>query len=231
MRKLREPCVMTSKLTRTGVCVSRDKKHTCVATPYSTTPQSLNAAIASQLDLEDNRSLVPSLSTVETGLQLQQGVFFCLQAFAGVLFMISILLYATRLGIQASKARGRSWRFIKQGWSEKVLMVSVLFSVVSAASVTQTGNALQFATKRSGVTPLHIKVGHTLQVLEWLAFALSATFYVVIVKRMARKAEDGLPASEKAPVFPAAPPSLPRGPHPRPPPPPAPPPPPPPPPR
>ncbi|EXK23246.1 hypothetical protein FOMG_19975, partial [Fusarium oxysporum f. sp. melonis 26406] len=62
-----------------------------------------------------------------------------------------------------SKRRAQSWRLIEQGWSEKVLVASVAISVISAASTTQTGNALQFATKRLGAVSLHIKVGGTLQ--------------------------------------------------------------------
>jgi hypothetical protein len=147
-----------------------------------------------------------------------------MQAFAGVLFTISILLFITRVCIQISKRRAQSWRFIEQGWSEKVLAASVAISVISAASTTQTGNALQFVTKRLGAVSLHIKVGYTLQVLEWLAFAFSTIFYVVIVKRIARVRNDGLPGGEKLTSFPIPPPSRPPGLQPPPPPPPPPPP-------
>ncbi|KAJ9413415.1 hypothetical protein QL093DRAFT_2569519 [Fusarium oxysporum] len=131
--------------------------HNCVATPYSTTPQSLSVALTSQLGRGGKGSPVPSLRTLETALQLQRSIFFCLQAFAGVLFIISILLFITRVCIQISKRRAQSWRLIEQGWPEKVLVASVAISVISAASTTQTGNALQFATKRLGAVSLHIK--------------------------------------------------------------------------
>ncbi|EWZ77807.1 hypothetical protein FOWG_17818 [Fusarium oxysporum f. sp. lycopersici MN25] len=202
-----------------GVCISGNNSHNCVATPYSTTPQSLSVALTSQLGRGGKGSLVPSLRTLETALQLQRSIFFCLQAFAGVLFIISILLFITRVCIQISKRRAQSWRLIEQGWPEKVLVASVAISVISAASTTQTGNALQFATKRLGAVSLHIKVGDTLQVLEWLAFAFSITFYVVIVKRVARGRNEGLPGGEKLTSFPMPPPP-PRGLQPPPPPPP-----------
>jgi hypothetical protein len=134
--------------------------------------------------------------------------------------MISILFFLTRVYIQISKGRGRSWRFIDQGWSEKILVASIAISVISAASTTHTGNALQFATKRLGITSLGIKVGYTLQVLEWLAFAFSTTFYVVIVKRVARRGDEGLPGGEKPTSFPMPPLPPPRGLQPPPPPPP-----------
>ncbi|KAH7202794.1 hypothetical protein BKA60DRAFT_600643 [Fusarium oxysporum] len=173
--------------------------HNCVATPYSTTPQSLSAALTSQLGRGGKGSPVPSLRTLETALQLQRSIFFCLQAFAGVLFIISILLFVTRVCIQISKRRAQSWRFIEQGWSEKVLAASVAISVISAASTTQTGNALQFVTKRLGAVSLHIK-------------------------RIARVRNDGLPGGEKLTSFPIPPPSRPPGLQPPPPPPPPPPP-------
>jgi hypothetical protein len=194
-----------------GVCISGNNSHNCVATPYSTTPQSLSAALTSQVGRGGKGSPVPSLRTLETALQLQRSIFFCLQAFAGVLFIISILLFITRVCIQISKRRAQSWRLIEQGWSEKVLVASVAISVINAASTTQTGNALQFATKRLGAISLHIKVGDTLQVLEWLAFAFSITFYVVIVKRVARGRSEGLPGGEKLTSFPMPPPPPPRG--------------------
>jgi hypothetical protein len=91
---------------------------------------------------------------------------------------------------------------IEQGWSEKVLVASIAISVISAASTTQTGNALQFATKRLGAVSLHIKVGGTLQVLEWLAFAFSITFYMVIVKRVARGETKGCLVAKNSRAFP-----------------------------
>jgi hypothetical protein len=191
--------------------MSGHNSHFCVGTPYSASPQSLSAALTSQLGREDKGPMVPSLPILETALQLQRNIFFCLQAFAGVLFMVSILFFVTRVCIQMSKGSSRSWRFINQRWSEKILVASVAISVISAASTTQTGNALQFATKKPGATSLDIKVGYTLQVLEWLAFAFSTTFYIVIVKRVARRTNEGLPGGEKLTSFPMQPPSLPGG--------------------
>ncbi|KAF4949467.1 hypothetical protein FGADI_8883 [Fusarium gaditjirri] len=183
---------------------------------------SLSAALTAQSGRGGKGSPVPGLRTLETALSLQRSIFFCLQAFAGVLFTISIILFVTRICIQISKRRAQSWRLIEQGWPEKALVASVAISVISAASTTQTGNALQFATEKLGAVSLHIKVGGTLQVLEWLAFAFSMTFYVVIVKRVARGRSEGLPGGEKLTSFPMPPP--PRGLQPPPPPPPPPPP-------
>jgi hypothetical protein len=73
------------------------------------------------------------------------------------------------------------------------------------------GNALQFFMKRLGAVLLHIKVGDTLQVLEWLAFAFSITFYMVIVKQVARGRNEGLPGGEKLTSFPMPPLLPPRG--------------------
>ncbi|KAJ0126831.1 Uncharacterized protein HZ326_30068 [Fusarium oxysporum f. sp. albedinis] len=105
----------------------------------------------------------------------------------------SITPQSLSAALTSYKRRAQSWRFIEQGWSEK------------------TGNALQFVTKRLGAVSLHIKVGYILQVLEWLAFAFSTIFYVVIVKRIARVRNDGLPGGEKLISFPIPPPSRPPG--------------------
>ncbi|KAH6873644.1 hypothetical protein B0T10DRAFT_466176 [Thelonectria olida] len=192
----------------TGVCLHRNGSQTCVATPYSVSPQSLKSTLSVRLSQNDINSEL-STAIFSTALQLQRSICFCLQTFAGVLFISSLLLFLTRIYIHMSKWKRQQWRLIEQKWPEKVLISSVAISLINAASITQTGNALQFATGKLGNTSLSIRAGYTLQVLEWLGFAFSATFYAVVTKRSTRQSGNGLSSSEKLDSFPPAPPPRP----------------------
>lgn len=195
MSKAASLCMLT--LSCIGACISSDGSRTCVATPYSMTPQLLNEAFVSQSGRQNTQSSIPSLRTLQTALRLQRDIFFCMQSFAGALFVVGTLLFAARVLIQVSKRKERSWRFIDQDWSGKVLLLSITVSLISATSITQTSNALRFATRESAVRSLHIKVGYTLQVLQWLASASSATFYIVGARRIAKQTQGTLSEDEE----------------------------------
>lgn len=157
----------------------------CVPSPYTASPRSLSSALSIGLE-QNERAPLSAITALSTVLQLQRSIFFCLEAFAAVAFLVSVLLFLAKIYIQTSKRGGQIWRLIEQQWPEKLLMASTATSFMSAASVTQVANALEFVTYKSGTTTVNIRAGHALQVLEWLAFASSALLYCAIDQRNRR---------------------------------------------
>lgn len=163
------------------MCLHRNGSQTCVATPYAVSPQALHSVLSVDLAQGDTSSLL-STAILSAALQFQRSIFFSFEIFAGLIFLISLLFFLTKMSIQMSTGSRQERRFIQQKWPEKLLLASIAISLVNAVSVMQTGNALEFTTHKFSKALLVVKAGHILQILEWLAFGFSTVFYVIITK-------------------------------------------------
>jgi hypothetical protein len=129
---------------------------------------------------------------LDIALQLQKNIFFCFEAFAGGLFFVTLLFFLTKVYFHIGKGVIPRWPLFQQKWPEKLLLVSIVMSAINVVAVTQTGNAVAFATTELHAAPITAKAGLTLQILEWLAFGFSALFYAVLTIsiRQGRRQQD-----------------------------------------
>lgn len=163
---------------------------TCVSTGYGTTPETANATLLLPVEKAPRGCQAPRITSLSAALDLQSNVFLSPGAVAAVLFVIGEILLAAK--IYRSKKDEEAddeedskpsllARFIESA-PQRVLLFSTFLSLVAATSVTQTGGALEFATtEMTGCSgSVVITAGKALQVLQWLAFAISSILLLVL---------------------------------------------------
>ncbi|KAH7323086.1 hypothetical protein B0I35DRAFT_192952 [Stachybotrys elegans] len=198
-----------------GMCLVDNSTETCSSAPYSISSEELSTVLFPDLTPESQDSTLTT-STITKALQIQRHIFFSLKVFPGALFFLSTVVYALQAYAKSGNSMGRLRRLADGHWAEEILAVSVVLALVSAASVMQTANALEFSSRDLGAGSLGIRAGVTLQVLGWLAFACSTILCALVMYQPPSndrfrvsgkdKVEDGFSFSERPgpPPFEAA---------------------------
>jgi hypothetical protein len=163
---------------------------TCVTTLYGITPETVNATLVLPPDRPPQAGLdnPPRASNLSIALDLQSKVFLSLGAEAAALFGVGLLLLLLKTYFDKKdigSEPGLGGRFLHRAPSV-FLFLSTALAFASALAITQTGNALEFATTGTG-TELSILSGKTLQALQWLAFGFSVLFSFVLAIWSKRK--------------------------------------------
>ncbi|KAH8645420.1 hypothetical protein BX600DRAFT_504170 [Xylariales sp. PMI_506] len=156
-------------LSLTGcICVDRNGSISCTTTPYGTSSEAANRTLSLPSSYEP---------VLKTALELQSKLFSCLDTAAGVFYIISLILFSAKFILRHNETATSLMGNIPK----QFLLVSSSVALFASISITQTGNALEFATTQpENSQSMIILAGKPLQIIQWFAFGMSAVFYLVL---------------------------------------------------
>lgn len=171
-----------------GICLSVSSKPTCQSSPGKSPDTVLQ--LASATSLTSTALAGRSKSMVSVALMIQSKILLGLIAGAGVLFAISLVFFGllkrhfnVRTGDNTIASKRRH---LLRKAAFSTMWLSIAFSLVSAMSINQTTNALDYVTQADSST-VRITTGKTLNVLQWLAFSFSVLFAIGMVNIIRRE--------------------------------------------
>jgi hypothetical protein len=172
-----------------GACLAMSEELACFPSIGSAPETLLRKALEQLTFSAGDTNFVKQL--IDSALTLQSKVFICLFVGAGGFFVSAIVLLVVLKRDLKRKNGGIDRKStIMKTFMIIMLSLSTALALASAVATTEATGALQFASTINADSSVMMDPGLPLQVLQWLAFALSVLFTIGVLATL--KSQGGI---------------------------------------